>query len=89
MGTWLVLLAVLFSYLAYDAWRVSTPSSNTPYQIEVEGRGESVAGVSVSEQLKRWEWHRHYGIGQTSQVVWLWVIIAAACYVGAAIEALR
>ena len=84
MGLWLLLPAALFSYLAYDAWRISPPSGAVPYQIEATERGESVAGVPISKQLKRQDWHQRYGVGQTSQVVWLWAILAAACCASAA-----
>jgi hypothetical protein len=85
MAIWLLLPAALFSYLAYDAWRISSPSQDVPYELEAKERGESVAGLPVSEQLKRREWHRRYGVGQTSDIVWLWAILAAACLAGAAL----
>ena len=85
MGIRLVISAALFSYLAYDAWRISIRSAGMPYQIEAKVRGESVAGIPLSKQLERQEWHKRYGVGQTSQMVWLWVILAVACLAGAAI----
>jgi hypothetical protein len=79
----LVLAAAVFGFLAMDAWRMGRPPHKAPYEIQAKERGESVAGVPVSEQLRRESWHQRYGVGATGGVVWLWSILAAGCLVGA------
>lgn len=79
----LLLAASVFGLLAIDAWRMGSPSHNAPYEVEAKERGESVAGVPLSEQLRRQSWHRRYGLGAPGGIVWLWSMLAGGSVVAA------
>jgi hypothetical protein len=79
----LLLAAAVFGLLAVDAWRIGRPPHDAPYQVEAKERGESVAGVPVSEQLRRQAWHRRFGLGAPGEIVWLWSILAGGCLAAA------
>lgn len=80
---WLFIPAVLFVYLAYDAWGLRTQSKNMPYEIEAAVRGEPVSGVPLKEQARRKAWNLRYGVGKVCSIVWVWVIFALGCFAGA------
>jgi hypothetical protein len=83
----LLVAAAVFGYLAVDAWRMGRPlQHDAPYAIEAKERGESVVGVPVREQLWRKAWHRRYGLGKPSQVVWVWAILAIGCLLAAGLR---
>jgi hypothetical protein len=83
MSSWLFLtLAVTFSWLAYDAYKLEVPSADVPYALTAEGMGQDVSHVSLQEQAKRKAWNERYGIGNLNLSVWLWLILALACAVG-------
>jgi hypothetical protein len=79
----LLLAAAVFGFLAIDAQRMSRQPHNAPYEVEARERGESVAGVAVSEQLRRQWWHRQHGLGSPGEIVWLWLVLAGGCFVAA------
>jgi hypothetical protein len=83
MSPWLLLSAALvFAWLAYDAWKVAVPAEDVPYALAGNGLGEEIGGVPLQEQKRRKEWNARNGIGDLSQTVWLWGILALACAVG-------
>ena len=85
MSSWIFLTAALaFAWLAYDAWKVATPAADVPYSLTAKGLGQDVSGVPLQEQIVRKEWNARYGMGDLSQMVWLWAILALACAIGAA-----
>lgn len=88
MALWLLIPAALFLYLAFDAWRLSVPKHDSLYRSEAESRGEALGGVPLSEQIQRQSWSRRYGGGATSQVVWVWLLLAFGCLAGAVFEVL-
>ncbi len=53
MALWLLIPAVVFTYLAFDAWRLRTPAGSSPYAIEANARGEPVSHVPLHEQSRR------------------------------------
>ncbi len=80
---WLLLsAAIFFAWLAYDAWRIAVPAADVPYSVTAKGLGQSVDGIPLREQEKRTNWNSRYGLGDLSQSVWLWTILALACAVG-------
>jgi hypothetical protein len=79
----LLVLAFLFGYLAYDAHELSVPVNEVPYSVTAAGLGQDVSGVPLHEQEKRKSWNIRYGLGDLSQSVWLWSILAVACAVEA------
>jgi hypothetical protein len=82
---WLLLSAALvFAWLAYDAWKIAVPAAEVPYSVTAKGLGQSVDGVPLQEQARRKDWNSRYGLGDLSQAVWLWTILALVCAVGAA-----
>lgn len=84
--SWLLLsVAIVFAGLAYDAWKIAVPATEVPYSVQAKGLGQSVGGVSLQEQKRRKNWNARYGIGDLSQTVWLWTIIALVCAVGSAV----
>jgi hypothetical protein len=85
MSSWLLLSAALiFAWLAYDAWRLAVPVSEVPYALTAKALGQDLGGVPLQEQEKRKEWSARYGIGDLSQTFWLWGIFSVACAVGSA-----
>lgn len=85
MSSWLLLFAAfVFAWLAYDAWRVATPAKDVPYAVTAKGLGQDVSGVPLQEQNVRKEWNARYGMGDLSQTVWLWGVLALTCGIGAA-----
>lgn len=54
MGSWFLLaLAGLFSFLAYDARRLSVPAKDVPFEVTAKGLGLEVGGVPNTEQERR------------------------------------
>jgi hypothetical protein len=85
MSSWLLLCAALiFAWLAYDAWRLATPAKEVPYALTAKGLGQDVSGVTLQEQNVRKVWNARYGVGDLSQAVWLWGLLALASAIGAA-----
>ncbi len=84
----LLLFAALFSYLALDAWRLSSSSKDAPYEIEAKTRGESLVGIPLSEQHRRKNWNRRYGLGEPSHIVLVWAILTIGCLAAAGFSAL-
>ena len=83
---WLLLSAALvFAWLAYDAWRIAIPTAGVPYSVTANGLGQRVDGVPLQEQERRKDWSSRYGLGDLSQIVWLWAILALVCAVGSAV----
>jgi hypothetical protein len=87
VAIWLLIPAALFAYLAFDAWRLGTSSEAAPYDTEAKVRGEPLDGVPLHEQMRRKAWSRRYGMGEPSQVLWVWLILAVGCLAGAAFGA--
>jgi hypothetical protein len=83
MAVWLLILAAVFAFLAYDAWRLRVSTHDAPYSIEAEARGEPVAHVPLHEQARRRAWARHHGVGKPGGICWVWLTLAAGCLVGA------
>lgn len=82
---WLLLSAALaFAGLAYDAWKLAVPASEVPYSFTAKGFRQSTDGVPLQEQARRKNWNARYGLGDLSQTVWLWTILALVCAVGSA-----
>jgi hypothetical protein len=80
MNSWLLLFAaIVFAWLAYDAWRIAVPQADVPYALTAEGLGQDIKGVPLQEQKKRKDWNSRYGLGDLSQAVWLWGILAIGC----------
>jgi hypothetical protein len=81
MNSWLIFLfaSIVFAWLAYDAWRIAVPHADVPYALTAEGLGQDISGVSLKEQKKRKDWNTSYGLGDLSQAVWLWAILAIVC----------
>lgn len=83
---WLLLsLALVFAWLAYDAWKIAVPAADVPYSVTAKGLGQSVDGVPLQEQERRKDWNLHYGFGDLSQTVWLWTILALVSAIGSAV----
>lgn len=83
---WLLLsAAIVFAWLAYDAWKIAVPAAGVPYSVTAKGLGQSVDGIPLQEQEKRKNWYSRYGLGDLSQTVWLWTILALVCAVGSVV----
>ncbi len=77
MLPWLLLiLTAVFAALAVDAYSLSTPSQSTPYSVTAKALGQDVSHVPLSEQRKRKAWNERFGLGDPSQSVWLFTILA-------------
>ena len=61
--------AVVFAWLAYDAWKIAAPAAEVPYSVTAKGLGQSVDGVPLQEQERRKNWNSRYGLGDLSQEV--------------------
>jgi hypothetical protein len=80
MNAWLLLFAaIVFAWLAYDAWRISVPQADIPFALTAKGLGQDVSGVPLKEQKKRKDWNSIYGLGDLTQAAWLWGILAVGC----------
>ena len=88
MTIWLFIGAAVFGLLAFDAWRMGRQSRELPYELEAEVRGESVEGVSLVEQQVRQSWHRRFGLGKASDIVWFWLLLTACCSVALLLQVL-
>ena len=87
MNSWLLLSAVLlFAWLAYEAWKLSVIAAKMPYAVTVKSTGQKVADVPLHKQEKQKAWSLNYGVGNLSETVWLWGILALACAVGSMAE---
>lgn len=83
---WLLLAAALFFlWLAYDAWKMAAPAKDIPFSVTAKALGQSVDGVPMLEQERRRVWNSRYGLGDLSQIVWLWGILALMCVLGSCI----
>ena len=83
---WLLLSAALvFAWLANDARKIAVPAAKVPYSVTAKGLGQSVDGVPLQEQESRKDWNSRYGLGDLSQTVWLWSILALVCAVGSVV----
>lgn len=71
-----LLLAVIFAYMAVDAWRLAVPWRHLPFSIIAKGLGQDVSSLPLEKQLQLKEHHRVHGLGDLSGVVWLWAILA-------------
>jgi hypothetical protein len=84
MLPWLLLfLTVVFAALAIDAYSLAEPSHTTPYSITANALGQDVSHVPLSEQERRKEWNKRFGVGNPNQSVWLFAILALGSAVGA------
>ena len=82
---WLLFIAALvFAYLAFDAWRMAPASKGTLNKVPPEHLGDNTAGVMLQEQNERRIWHPAYRLGEGSLAVWGWACLALACAIGAA-----
>lgn len=80
MLSWVFLfLAVVFAYLAVDAWRLAVPWHELPFSVIAKGIGQDVSDVPLAKQLELKRHHAVYGFGDLSGVVWLWAILAVGC----------
>jgi len=77
--------ALVFAWLAYDAWRLAVPAAEVPYTLTAKDLGQDMRGVPLQEQEKSKAWNARYGIGDLSQTVWLWGILAVVCAAGSAV----
>ncbi|MBT2335952.1 hypothetical protein J7E49_18790 [Variovorax paradoxus] len=77
---WITLAAaVIFGYLAYDAWCLSISAKDVPYSLTAKGWGEDVAHISLAEQEKRKQYNALRGFGDLSQSVWIFGILCVGC----------
>ena len=80
MLSWVFLfLAVVFAYLAVDAWRFGAPWREVPFSIIAKGIGQDVSHLPLGGQLVLKQHHAVYGFGDLSGVAWLWAILAVGC----------
>lgn len=84
----LLALGGVFAFLAYDAWRLSAPPREVPYEVTARPLGLEVDGVPLSELEKRKEWSLRHGFGDLSASYLLWAILAAGSFVAALWRAL-
>ncbi|MDT8989564.1 hypothetical protein RQP54_01670 [Curvibacter sp. APW13] len=83
MNLLLLIAALVFTCLAYDAWKLSVPADKVPYSVTADDLGQPLDGIPLMEQSKRKDWNSRYGLGDLSQTFWLWTILALACAIGA------
>ena len=88
MTIWLLVLGVVFFYLAWDARHFTSATDNTPYEVGATARGEPLSGVPLHEQLRRKAWHRRHGLGGPGQIAWVWAVLAIGCFAGAIVGTL-
>lgn len=82
-------LTCVFTYMAYDAWRLTVPWRDVPYSLTAKGIGQEISNVPLSEQESRKNWNVRYGTGDLNQSVWLWGILALACAIGTVLKLLE
>lgn len=75
----LLVLAAVFAVLAYDAWRLTVPAKDTPYEVTARPLGLEVDGVPTVELEKRKQWNLRYGTGDPGGAVWLWAVSSVGC----------
>jgi hypothetical protein len=80
----LLVLSMLFAVLAYDAWRLTVPAKDVPFEVTARPLGMEVDGVQAAELEKRKGWNLRYGLGDPGGAVWLWAIASLGCACGAA-----
>lgn len=80
----LVGLAIVFMYLAYDAYRLRSPDEMVSASLIAKGLGQDISYLSPAEQQRFLHSHRLYGLGRLSQTFWVFLILAAGCGLGAA-----
>ena len=84
MAFWFLIFAALcFVWLTFDAWSLGVAAKDTPYALTAKVMGEEVNGVPLHVQNQRKEWDLRFGIGDRSQIFWLWLILALASAIGA------
>jgi hypothetical protein len=79
----LLVLSVLFAVLAYDAWRLTVPAKDVPFEVTARPLGIEGEGVPTVELEKRKAWNLSYGTGDPRGAVWLWTIACVGCAGGA------
>ena len=79
----LLLGALLFAWLAYDAWKLSIPANDTSYPVSARLLGQSSDGVPADELHSRKQWNSWRGLGDLSQSVWLWCVLSLTCAIAA------
>lgn len=76
-------LGAVFSYLAYDAARLSTTAKDVPWSLTAKGLGLDVTGVPLVEQERIRRDNIRYGLGDLSQAVWFFIVLAIGSFGGA------
>jgi hypothetical protein len=79
----LVVLAIFFAYLAYDAYRLRSPDRSPSAEEIAKGLGQDISHLSAAERIRFADWHRRRGLGRPSQMVWLFVILTIGCVAAA------
>ena len=80
----LVVAAIVFAALAYDARRLSTSSREVPYAVTARPLGIRVDGVPAVELERQKQEDLRRGIGELQGVFWLWIIASVGCSAAAA-----
>jgi hypothetical protein len=77
-------LAIVFSYLACDAYRLRSPDESVSASLIAKGLGQDISHLPAAERRRFVDSHRRYGLGGLSKTFWLFVLLAAGCVTGAA-----
>lgn len=85
----MLLLSAVFSYLAYDAAKLSAQAKDVPWSLTAKGLGLDVTGVPLFEQERRRQYNARYGLGDLSQAVWFFAVLAIGSLCGAIYGFLR
>ncbi|MES2878778.1 MAG: hypothetical protein V4713_10185 [Pseudomonadota bacterium] len=84
----LVFLTFVFAGLAYDALNLAVPIKDVPFSVTAKGLGLPHEHLPLVEQERRKQWNNRYGLGDLSQVFWMWAILSLACALAVLVDIL-
>ncbi|MDO8374626.1 MAG: hypothetical protein Q7T39_22075 [Polaromonas sp.] len=87
MTSWFLLfLAFVFAGLAYDALNLAVPVKDVLFSVTAKALGLPHENVSLVEQERRKQWNNRYGLGDLSQIFWLWAVLSLACALAGVVD---
>ncbi len=88
MTLMLLLLAGLFSVLAWDAWCLGKSQEDVamPFAVEHLTGAKDLQGIGLARQEEMRVSYRLQGLGRTQDLVLLWLLLAIACAVWAGLR---
>lgn len=83
----LLFAALVFACLAMDAHNLGQLSRDLSYEPDARARADAREGASVVDSYDQRTWALRHGIGMPNNLFYLWLVLAAGCFVAALLNA--